>query len=387
MRRSRSRMKRLRNSLLLLVGRRHQQAGEQRIDVARGRAAARRRDRRRRSPPSGRTRSTASACRRLGLERHVDDRRAAGQRQLDDLAGPAAAARRQAVPHRDQHVAMRDGRAAGHHISVEAVRPGRRAARAGRPRARAARRTARARRRWRGLRDRSRARTAGSPAAPSRARARPRRRSGRRRRRSARRTAAAAAPARSSRARVRAASRPRRSISSSVSRMRSRSAVDSSCGEHLGAVAGHADAEDERDGRRSDPRAPTPPTRLRLNRIVSLHPGHAEDPTRRLRSSPIGVEAAHSADLSLSHCHSGATRGSKLSAHIAKNSFLVMLVIDHRQRVVSCVVRRSWTRHMPIDAVAGAPVHSIAVCGSNTSVVHRTVGLALAKQCFAPLVL
>ena len=36
-------------------------------------------------------------------------------------AGPAPAARREPIPHRDQHVAMRNGRPAGHHISVDCV--------------------------------------------------------------------------------------------------------------------------------------------------------------------------------------------------------------------------------------------------------------------------
>ena len=43
----------------------------------------------------------------------------AGQCELDDLAGAAASARREAVPHRDQHVAMSDRRPAGHDIGVE----------------------------------------------------------------------------------------------------------------------------------------------------------------------------------------------------------------------------------------------------------------------------
>ena len=49
----------------------------------------------------------------------MDDRRAARDCQLHDFAGAAATARRKPVPHRDQHVAMRDGRPPGHHISVE----------------------------------------------------------------------------------------------------------------------------------------------------------------------------------------------------------------------------------------------------------------------------
>ena len=58
---------------------------------------------------------------RFGLGRQMDDRGSARDRQLHDLGGAAPAARRKPVPDRDQYVAMRDGRAAGHHISVELV--------------------------------------------------------------------------------------------------------------------------------------------------------------------------------------------------------------------------------------------------------------------------
>ena len=47
----------------------------------------------------------------------MDDRRPLDQRDFDDLARAATAARRLAVPDRDQHVAMGDRRPPGHDVS------------------------------------------------------------------------------------------------------------------------------------------------------------------------------------------------------------------------------------------------------------------------------
>ena len=195
-----------------------------------------------------------------GSSGHVDDRGAAGQRELDDLAGPAAAARRQAVPHRDQHVAMRDGRAAGHDVGVEPV--GRIAGQfeqaAGaldqrvEPFARAVVGEARAISGALERQDRLQA--------PSQARARPPRRSGRRHRRLARRSAAARAQRRSSRAPFRAGRAPALAISRQRSRrFCSEASPRLPCGEHVGAMASDPYAEHERNGRRRTARSQSPP--------------------------------------------------------------------------------------------------------------------------------
>ena len=194
----------LEEAALLRIGRRHEQPGEQGIDVIAPewpldrRVVGHRQHRRvERAPQQSRL--------ALGVGGQVDDRGSARDRQQGDLTSAAAPARRKPVPDRDQDVAVSDRRAAGHDISIElARRVAGKLEHAGRF-ARSAHRTARARRGWRGSRDSACGRMEAPPAIPSRAQARPRLRSGRRRRRSATRSAWRAAhprttPCRASRA-------------------------------------------------------------------------------------------------------------------------------------------------------------------------------------------
>lgn len=51
----------------------------------------------------------------------MHDRSAAGERELDDLAGSSSPARRLAVPDGDKHIAMGDGRPPGHDVGIEAL--------------------------------------------------------------------------------------------------------------------------------------------------------------------------------------------------------------------------------------------------------------------------
>ena len=51
----------------------------------------------------------------------MDNRSAAGQRELNHFACASTATRRKAVPNRDQHIAVRDRGTAGHDIGIKAV--------------------------------------------------------------------------------------------------------------------------------------------------------------------------------------------------------------------------------------------------------------------------